>query len=149
MRWSSLPHRKHTRDSIRHIHQSVASIIGAPHDTEAARKCIIFSKELRATTNKLLLRQWGSMSSQWHWLFSTQMIRGRRSINEECLKLLLTYYFRYQQSLPPLLPMEESSSSMRIDIACLGGMTCLYNEMPYRQYCIKNITRITIPMLCI
>jgi len=31
--------------------------IGAPRDTEAARKDILFSKELRATTNKLLLWQ--------------------------------------------------------------------------------------------
>jgi len=44
-RWPCLPHWKHTRDSIRHVHQSVAS-----HN-----KCILFSKELRATTNKLFL----------------------------------------------------------------------------------------------
>jgi len=67
--------------------------IGAPRDIEVARKDILFSKELRATTNKLFFQRWGSMSSQWHWPFSTQTICGWRSINEECLKLLLTDYF--------------------------------------------------------
>jgi hypothetical protein len=67
--------------------------IDAPRDTKAARKDILFSKELRATTNKWLHRRWGSMSSQWHWPFSTQMICGRRSINEECLQPPLTDYF--------------------------------------------------------